>query len=324
MECAKRHGNAWSIVLAAGEGERLKPYVRQWLGYEIPKQYCTFVGTRSLLQHTLDRADEITAPAHKVTVVAQDHRRRGWPEHLKRKAGRVVVQPMNRGTAAAVFLALTYIRHEVSKTSESRSASLPTVLLFPSDHFVYPEDRFLEIVRAAVGAAEILPQKMVLLGVTANRAEMDYGWIETGSELGHCRGHRLQAATYFKEKPLSNPGQQPVLAASGLWNTLILATNGDLLWSLGHSCFPEMMSRLECFAASIGHTNEEAELDALYQELSSNDFSSGLLEALPQKIAVLELSGILWSDWGRPERILESLAAIGKAPAFSLSRAVTA
>ena len=165
MDSVRRYQNVWSIVLAAGEGERLKPFVRQWLGYEKPKQYCTFVGTRSMLQHTLDRADEITVPQHKVTIVAQDHRRRGWPEQLKRKAGRLVVQPSNQGTATAVFLALTYIRREASNA---------TIVLFPSAHFVYPEDRFLNFVRAAVGAAQTLP-KLVLLGVAPNRAELDYG-----------------------------------------------------------------------------------------------------------------------------------------------------
>jgi len=310
MDSMRRYQNAWSIVLAAGDGERLKPFVRQWLGYEKPKQYCTFVGTRSMLQHTLDRADEITAPRHKLTIVAQDHRRRGWPEQLKRKAGRLVVQPSNQGTATAVFLALTYIRREASNA---------TIVLYPSDHFVYPEDRFLNLVRAAIGAAQTLP-KLVLLGVAPHRAELDYGWIQIGSDLGRFMGHRLNAVTRFKEKPQGE--QQPM--SGGLWNTLILAADADLLWSLGHTCFPEMMRRLETFGGVIGHGDEEAALDALYQELSHHDFSSELLELLPQKIAVLELNEVFWSDWGRPERIMESLAVIGRSPASSRSRVATA
>ena len=44
----------WSIILAGGEGERTRPFIEQWLGGHKPKQYCTFVGKRSMLQHTLD------------------------------------------------------------------------------------------------------------------------------------------------------------------------------------------------------------------------------------------------------------------------------
>ncbi len=197
------------------------------------------------------------------------------------------------------------------------------MVLYPSDHFVYPEDRFLDVVRAAVGAAQTLPEKLVLLGVAASRAELDYGWIQIGSDLGQFMGHRLNTAARFKEKPVLDQGEQQTMAAGALWNTLILAAKADLLWTLENCCFPEMINRLENFAASIGHGDEEAKLDALYQDLSPHDFSSELLEALPQKIAVLELNGVLWSDWGRPERIMESLAVIGRSHTSSLSCAAT-
>jgi len=57
--------SVWSIVLAGGEGERIRPCIQQWLGYSVQKQYCTFVGTRSMLQHTWDRANHIGLPRKK-------------------------------------------------------------------------------------------------------------------------------------------------------------------------------------------------------------------------------------------------------------------
>jgi mannose-1-phosphate guanylyltransferase len=42
---------------------------------------------------------------------------------------------------------------------------------------------------------------------------------------------------------------------------------------------------------------------------------------MPHQIAVLELNGVLWSDWGRRERIEETLREIGKQPAFAVRRA---
>ena len=58
----------WAIVLAGGEGERLRPQIKGWLGYHCPKQYCTFVGRRSMLQHTLDRAKQLV-PADRIITV---------------------------------------------------------------------------------------------------------------------------------------------------------------------------------------------------------------------------------------------------------------
>lgn len=135
-------------------------------------------------------------------------------------------------------------------------------------------------------------------------------------------GHRVRAASRFKEKPTF--GQQERLVPGDLWNTLILASTVELMWSLGQRCFPGMMSRLESFSASIGERDEGENLDALYRELSRHDFSSDLLETMPQKIAVMELSGVLWSDWGRADRVMESLAAIGRLPASPISCAATA
>jgi mannose-1-phosphate guanylyltransferase len=287
MDSAHCYQNVWSIVLAGGEGERLKPFVRQWLGYEKPKQYCTFVGTRSMLQHTLDRADRVSEPEHKVTVVTRDHRR-WWPEQLKPRPGKVIAQPFNLGTATAVFLSLAYIRRETPNA---------TVVLYPSDHFVHPEDRFLDVVRVAVGAAQTLTQKLVLLGVAARGPELDYGWIQVGSDLGRFMGHRVRAAVRFKEKPVF--GREDEVMAGSLWNTLILAANADFLWSLGYGCFPEMMRRLERFSASIGNGDEESNLEALYQELSGHDFSSELLEVFPTKSpswSSMEFSGLIGVD----------------------------
>lgn len=48
------------------------------------------------------------------------------------------------------------------------------------------------------------------------------------------------------------------------------------------------------------------------------NFSSHLLQRLPNRVAVMELTGVLWSDWGKLERIAETIRRIGKTPAFPL------
>src|SRR5579864_4933263 len=48
-------GALWAIVLAGGEGVRLRPLVRELCGDERPKQFAKIVGSKSLLRHTLDR-----------------------------------------------------------------------------------------------------------------------------------------------------------------------------------------------------------------------------------------------------------------------------
>src|SRR5213593_1307656 len=98
----------WSLILAGGDGERLGPLVQRWLGCHKPKQYCAFIGTRSMFQHTVDRADRLSAPDHRVTVIASGHGQDALSQLSKRPLGKLLVQPANRDTAAGIFLALAY------------------------------------------------------------------------------------------------------------------------------------------------------------------------------------------------------------------------
>ena len=107
MKNGDERGNLWSIVLAGGDGVRTKEFIRRWLGYEKPKQYCTFVGSRSMFQHTLDRAARLTPWERVVVVAARHHQHEVWLQLDGRPAGMVLLQPKNVDTAAGIFLPLT-------------------------------------------------------------------------------------------------------------------------------------------------------------------------------------------------------------------------
>ena len=56
----------------------------------------------------------------------------------------------------------------------------------------------------------------------------------------------------------------------------------------------------------------------VYETMPRVNFSSELLERASDRIAVQSLDGVMWNDWGQPARIVDSLLAIGRQPAFSL------
>ncbi len=68
------NNHLWSIILAGGEGERMRPFIRRWLGHHKPKQYCTFVGSRSLFQHTVDRfsSDVLQRASERLAVMEME------------------------------------------------------------------------------------------------------------------------------------------------------------------------------------------------------------------------------------------------------------
>ena len=294
--------NLWSVVLAGGNGERMRPLVQEWLGRHKPKQYCTFVGTRSMFQHTLDRSDRIVAAEQRVTVVAQEHRHEAQTQFSSRSLGNLILQPANRDTAVGIFLGLTYIRAHDPEA---------TVVIFPSDHFVYPEDRFIKITYSLARAAQQLEHLILLLGVSPDAPEPEYGWIQPAAHLAWIDGYRIQGTTGFLEKPTATRCRA-AMCSGALWNTMIVAAKIEMLWRLGQRCLPEMMRLFEIYAQSMGSVQEDAALARIYELMPSCNFSSDLLEKSPQHLGVMELQGVLWSDWGKPERIAATLRQIGR------------
>jgi len=300
-------GNLWSIVLAGGDGVRTKEFISRWLGYEKPKQYCTFVGSRSMFQHTLDRAARLTPWERVVVVAARHHQREVWDQLDGRPASMVLFQPKNVDTAAGVFLPLTYILAR---------DPLATVVIYPSDHFIYPEGSFLMAVDQAVRGSHSLGGRPVLLAARPDSLDLEYGWIQPGHLLDQPGTAAIHAVKTFIEKPDESTARE-ARATGSLWNTMVLAAKGTQLWSLGWRCFPDMMSRFEQLKDTIDTAEQLRVIETIYEDLPQRNFSAHLLQRVPERLAVMEMKDVLWSDWGNPERILSGLENIGRQPALA-------
>jgi mannose-1-phosphate guanylyltransferase len=98
----------WALVLAAGEGSRLRALTTT-NGVAVPKQFCSLQGGPSLLQEALHRAEAVAPRTRICTIVAEQHRR-WWQGPLwALPSQNIIVQPENRGTAAGLLLPLLHI-----------------------------------------------------------------------------------------------------------------------------------------------------------------------------------------------------------------------
>ncbi len=296
----------WSIILAGGNGERIRADIHRWMGRPVPKQYCCFVGTRSMLQHTIARADALGPRDHQLTVVSRAHQHEAESQLADRPQGTIIVQPKNCDTFAGIFLPLA---HVYARDPEA------TVIIYPSDHFIYPEKPFIEMAANAIQAAEELRDRMILVGAPAESADQDYGWILPGSGLWESADCVARAVRLFVEKP-SRADAALIKASGGLWNTMIIAVKARALWKLGHESFPEILNGFERLRAAIGTPEESSVLNAIYEDMPARNFSADLVAQAANQVAVMPMEGILWSDWGRMERIVETLCRVGRQPNF--------
>ncbi len=304
MTCSKsRKPGRWALVLSGGDGQRMQAFVQRWLGYPRPKQYCAFAGKRTMLEHTCRRALDLVPPERVVTVINRDHRRYLRLPRRLRLPGKILAQPERRDTAPGVFLPLTYA---LARDPQA------LVAIMPSDHFIHPRERFRELMEEAFALAERLPGQLVLLAATPDRAEPDYGWITPGTALSPG-GPRLVRG--FREKP---PAAEAAAlhAAGGLWNTMIVVARAQALWDLAHAHHPEMTERFAALRWWLGRPEEDEALELAYRGMPSVNFSRGLLTPAAGWSVALPMTGVHWSDWGRPERIVETLAEIGKTQTF--------
>lgn len=63
----------WGVVLAAGDGKRLENFIQHSLGNKLPKQYVNLVGQRSMIEHTIRRAERLIPVSRIVTIVSRHH-----------------------------------------------------------------------------------------------------------------------------------------------------------------------------------------------------------------------------------------------------------
>ncbi len=306
----------WSMILSGGEGERLRALTERWLGQHRPKQYCTFVGSRTMLEHTLDRAVQLVGEERVLTVIGRGHQ--SFVD-LEVMPGRVIEQPLNLDTGVGILLGASYI------AAKDPNA---TVIIFPSDHFISPTERFLEQASRAAVLAERMPDRLILLGAQPDRPEPEFGWIEPGlTDVGWSWSSRqapLQVLS-FREKP-SDDEARDFFARGFLWNTMIMAVKLPTLLALSQKHLPQVCGRFEGLKnvwaeAEAGEPLEQAEAEALallqaFKGLHRANFSREVLQHAADRTLVFPLQGVEWSDWGRPERIEETLARLSKRPAI--------
>jgi mannose-1-phosphate guanylyltransferase len=279
----------WTIVLAGGEGVRLRPLTRAIHGEDCPKQFAMIHGGQSLLQATLLRVQRWSAPERTVVVVAREREALAREQLAGRGPIDIVAQPSNRGTGPGLLLPLSRIL---------ALDPLAHVVVVPSDHYVRDALPFEHSVQDAIESSR---DELTLIGAVPERAETQYGWIVRRTR----EGLPADVVECFCEKPPATVAEQ-LLLDGALWNTFVMAGSVRRFWQLACEHLPVLAARFGAYSDAVGTPDEALTLHALYLRMPSADFSRDLLEKA-RDLRVVALRRCGWSDWGTPERVLESL-----------------
>jgi mannose-1-phosphate guanylyltransferase len=297
----------WAIVLAGGEGVRLRPLVRRLYRDNRPKQFAALFGSRSMLRQTLDRVRLAIAPDRTVVVTHRNHDRYLAEALDGARVQHVLAQPEDRGTAAGVLLPTYWID---SLDPEA------IVAIFPSDHFVREEEAFMEHVSDVVALVREHRDWIVLLGAPPTEAEPEYGWIEPGEVLTWSRaGEAISRVQQFWEKP-SPAAAKTCLEKGWLWNTFVFVATASSLITAASQLLPHLHEQLSLIRWSEDPAFASRAVQDAYAFIDKASFSRSVLETRPDSLVVSRLPRVTWSDWGTPERVVKSLRRAGVLPGW--------
>ena len=294
----------WTLILAGGDGGRLRPLTETIMGSPRPKQFCSLMDGETPLDRTRRRADLLVRWDRQVVVVTRKHEVHYRYLHEELAPSRLVVQPTNRGTGPGIVYPLLRILE--------LAGNVPVAVL-PSDHYVADDSAFMGHVERALASLDALPYALVLLGAEPTYVEVEYGWIELATDPLVIEGEAVFGIRRFWEKP-------PAMLAEGLlgrgclWNTFVMVGWARALIDLVRATCPELLAPFRRVRATLGSPSEDEAIERVYAELPSVNFSDSVLAAAPGSLGVIRLTGTDWSDWGNVRRVVESLRRTGRRP----------
>ena len=291
----------YAVILAGGEGSRLKSLTRTISGDERPKQFCPILSDETLLDVTRRRTALKIKPENTFYSLTRKHERFYQPILSGAAKSQLIIQPENRGTAPAILYSLLHL---------AKSDPEAVAAFFPSDHYFSDDAAFMNNVETAFQAAEMNPNAVVLLGIEPEKAETAYGWIEPVESLFGDLSRSVSRVKTFWEKP--SPETAEYLMKKGcLWNSFVMVGKVSGFLELFRKNLPELYKMFEAASVSFGTFNEEITVGSLYEWIDDVNFSSEVLEKSEEELFVLRVGDVAWSDWGEPHRVFGTLENLG-------------
>jgi mannose-1-phosphate guanylyltransferase len=274
------------VILAGGSGTRFWPRSRRARA----KQVLALDGERTMIQQTLDRLAPLVA-AKDVWVITNELLRATIAGQLPElSAAHILSEPAARNTAPACALAAFLLEKTAPET---------VLGVFPSDHVVANDARFVEVVQAAVKLASD-GENIVVLGVPPTRPETGYGYIELGETVSGG-SVPVRSVKRFTEKPDLTTAKSFLATGNYAWNSGVFFWSARTLANAIRAHAPAMVAPLEKIAAAHGTPNFERVFAEEYAKCDSISVDYAVLEPVSQKHTAKLLclpADFAWNDLG--------------------------
>jgi len=294
----------WGLVLAGGDGRRVRALTQVISGSPIPKQYCGIVG-RTLLERTLRRTGRSIPLARTLVVLNRDHLPVANAQLHDLLPLNLVVQPENRDTGPGMLLPLAVLERRDPEA---------TVAVFPSDHWISSDRRFMRHVERAADAVERWPERIAVLGIQPTRPDPECGYLTRGWPLELDAPSSAFTVGAFFERPDASLAER-LARRGGLWNSSVMVFRVDTMLAELERLVPERLEMMRRLA------RKPDELSGAYAAMERWSFGRDVFARLVESLVVVPVAHLGWSDWRTPEAIFRSLAERAEKPPWWTSAA---
>lgn len=274
--------NLYAVIMAGGAGTRFWPLSRR----RHPKQLLDLVGGASLIRQTVDRIRPRVPPERTIVVTGAEHAEGLRAEIPEIPRENLLVEPVGRGTAAAIGLATVVVRARDAQAS---------LAVLPSDHYIRDQDGFLKAVEAARDVASE-GDYLLTLGMKPTAPETGYGYIRVGERLRVVRDHPVHRVDRFIEKPDRARAEAYVADGRYLWNGGMFVWRVDTILEAIRQHLPETFEGIAEIGLALSAGDFMEAVRRVYFRLPDVSIDTGVLEKAGNVLVLPTEVG--WHDVG--------------------------
>jgi mannose-1-phosphate guanylyltransferase len=283
----------WAILLASGEGTDFGDFSVQRFGIDVPKHLWSLDGTGGMTSWALARATRLVTRDHVVAITRAEHERWAGPRFRDLSPANVLVEPIDRGSAPGLLLALLRI------TQVDPEA---VVVVLPCDHHVEEERKLADAVLDIAAAVARHPERIVLLGAPGEGHGDACAWVIPKSPRAP-RGGPWEVGCILNKRDL--PATDRLARGGAFVATGILVAPAAALVGRFAATVPDLMR--DGVRWMIEASDEGEGLASLYRCLAPRDFTREVLGGSPGHLGVARIPTCGWTDLGSPADLREFL-----------------
>ncbi|MEI6125414.1 MAG: mannose-1-phosphate guanylyltransferase [Pseudomonadota bacterium] len=279
----------YCVIMAGGKGTRFWPRSRA----AAPKQLLDIIDEKTMIQETVSRVAGLVPKERIIIVTAKDHAADLHAQVPDIPERNILVEPFGRNTAPCICLAALKIK-----------AASPdeTMIVLPADHYIGNPPAFLRLLEAACAAAQ-QTGCLVTLGVTPDKPETGYGYIQCGAPAGSYGEKDFFRVTGFHEKPTLETARKFVAEGIYLWNSGMFVWKVSAVLAAIERYLPGIYEELAGAVPFLGKPEAGQALAAAYTAIESISIDYGVMEKADNVITVKGDFG--WNDIGSWSAIYE-------------------